>query len=290
MTSTKAFLSRSMMSASERAMGRFMRNADGHEGGAPPANNEGGTPPADAPKSPESVLFPKEGEPKAADPAGDKKPDDAPADWKEYVNDPTKSEAENTAAKAEHDKTKPKADAKDAADTVPEDGKYQLTMPEGVEVDQALLDAVSPRFKELGLTTKQAQALTDDFVKLQQQRLEDYAKTPAGAWSTAAHAYFQKNGTPDAWVDTAKADKTIGGDAWDATVKTSRRAVDQLGTPALKEYLEASGGGNHPELIRFMAKVGSMIKEDTPAAGGAGGQGKPADAAHVLFPSDVPKG
>jgi hypothetical protein len=39
-----------------------------------------------------------------------------------------------------------------------------------------------------------------------------------------------------------------------------------------------------------MAKVGAMIKEDSPATGGAGGDGKPAEAAHVLFPNDKPKG
>jgi hypothetical protein len=66
--------------------------------------------------------------------------------------------------------------------------------------------------------------------------------------------------------------------------------VDRLGTPALKEYLNASGGGNHPELIRFMAKAGAMIAEDNPASGGAGGAGKPAEAAYTLFPSDAPKG
>lgn len=294
MIKTDTILRRSMMSASERVMGRFMRNADGHADPAPKA----GDPPADPSASPETVLFPKEGEQKPDASAGDKKPEDKPADgekpaeWKEYVNDPAKSEADNAAAKVEHDKTKPADDkAKDAAlDAVPDDGKYALTMPEGIEVDQEMLDAVSPRFKELGLTTRQAQALTDDFVKLQQKRAEDYAGKPEGQWSMAAYQYFQKNGTPDKWADTAKADKDIGGDKWDATTTTAMRAIRQFGTPALTDYFEASGAGNHPELIRFMAKVGSMIKEDTPAIGGAEGHGKPADPAHRLFPDDAPKG
>jgi hypothetical protein len=33
-----------------------------------------------------------------------------------------------------------------------------------------------------------------------------------------------------------------------------------------------------------------MISEDKPATGGAEGKGKPAEAAHVLFPNDAPKG
>ena len=92
------------------------------------------------------------------------------------------------------------------------------------------------------------------------------------------------------WADDAKADKEIGGDKWDGTVKSAQRAINTLGTPALKEYLQASGGGNHPELIRVFAKVGGLIKEDSPPSDGPGGHGKPADPAHVLFPNDAPKG
>jgi hypothetical protein len=261
----------------------ILRNAEGGSGAAGGEGGEGGTKPA------ETVLFPNEGgeggdKTPADGSAGDPPKDDASAaggDWKEYTPDPAKSDEENAAAKVEHDKTKPagkddKDKKDDPADKVPEDGKYALTMPEGVEVDQELLDAVSPEFKSLGLTTKQAQALTDKFIATQQARAEKQAE----GWSNT----LQK------WVDDAKADKDIGGTKWDATVKDSRRAVDRLGTPELREYLNASGGGNHPELIRFMAKVGSMIKEDNPAAGGAEGAGKPVEAAHRLFPNDAPKG
>lgn len=250
-------LKRSMMTPIERSMGRFMRAPD-HDAGA-----------GDPPAAPESVLFPAEaapaaGDPPAADPAGE---------WKEYEPDAAKSDEENAAAKVEHDKTKPAAT--DPADTVPADGKYALTMPEGVEVDQALLDELGPEFKELGLTTAQAQKLADKFIASQQAKAEKQGETWAGTISK--------------WADDAKADKDIGGDKWDGTVSASRRAVDKLGTPELREYLNASGGGNHPELIRFMAKVGSMLKEDSPAGGGEGGS-KPAEPAHLLFPSDAPKG
>lgn len=256
----------SMMTPAERRLGRFMRAPDGHGDG-------GGDPPAAA----ETVLFPNEGdkasEQNATETVGDKSTDQTAGDWKEYEPDASKSDEENAAAKAEHDKTKPAA--ADPADTVPEDGKYTLKMPDGVEVDQALLDELGPEFKELGLTTAQAQKLADKFIASQQAKAEKQGE----AWAN----------TIGKWADDAKADKEIGGDKWDGTVSASRRAVDTLGTPALKEYLNASGGGNHPELIRFMAKVGSMIKEDSPAGGGDGGS-KPAEPAHLLFPSDAPKG
>lgn len=245
-------------------------NAEGGAGGAAdPA-------PAAAPEA-GSVLFPTD---KPADPpAGDQKPADPAAppagEWKEYQDDPAKSAEENAAAKAEHDKTKP-APADDPAAKVPEDGKYDLKMPDGVDLDTELAEALGPEFKELGLTHAQAQKLVDKYIGIQQARAgkqsEDFGKIVEG------------------WADTAKKDPEIGGDKWDGSVLAARRAVDRLGTPALKEYLNASGGGNHPELIRFMAKAGAMIAEDNPASGGAGGAGKPAEAAYTLFPSDAPKG
>lgn len=250
---------------------------------APEGVDGGGA--GDAPAA-ESVLFPDENKPAddaaavaavaaAADGEGDK----GAVDWKEYANDPAKTADENAALKLEHDKTKPAAGddkAKDADDAVPADGKYTLAMPEGVEVDQPLLDAITPTLIAKGFTGKEAQALVDEFIKVQTDRIGKQGEN----WAT----------TISGWVDTAKADKDIGGDKWDATVASATRATNALGTPALKEYLNASGGGNHPELIRFMAKVGAMIKEDNPAVGGAEGKGKPVDPAHILFANDAPKG
>lgn len=260
-------------------MSMVLRNADGGSGAA---GGEGG----EGDKTPESVLFPDENKP-ADPPAGDSPKEGeggdkgAGDDWKEYENDPAKSEAENAAAKAEHDKTKPagkddKDKKPDPLDTVPENGEYVLTMPEGVEVDKELLGELSADFKAKGMTTREAQGLADKFIKVQQDR----AAKQAEAWSE----------TVAKWVDDAKADKEIGGAKWDGTVSNAQRAVKTLGTPALAEYLNATGGGNHPELIRFMAKVGPMIKEDNPAAGGAEGAGKPVETAHILFKNDAPKG
>lgn len=196
------------------------------------------------------------------------------ADRTEYTPDPNRSQDENDRLKAEHDQAK--ADENGPANQVPVDGKYALAMPQGVEVDQELLDAVGPEFKSLNLTNGQAQKLADSFLKIQQER----AVKQSEAWASRVNG----------WVSEARSARDIGGDKWEGTVSDARRAVDTLGTPGLKNYLNASGGGNHPEMIRLFAKVGHLIKEDNPANDSAHGYGKPADRAHVLFPNDVPKG
>lgn len=208
-------------------------------------------PPAPAPETPEAPAAAADGE------------------WKDYEPDPAKSDEENAAAKLDHDKKHP-------LNQVPEDGKYNLTMPEGIELDTALLDGISPTLKELNLSHGNAQALVDKFIETQKSKAEAQTK----AWGE----------TVAGWQETAKKDPEIGGAKWDDTVRASTSAVRRFGTPALTEYLEASGAGNHPEIIRLMAKVGSMIAEDNPAIsenpGGKGGK----DASARLYPDDTPKG
>jgi len=238
---------------------------------APEGGSGGGdTPPAPAPADPGSVLYPDDpaaGDPPPADPNA------APAEWKEYVPDAAKSDAENAAAKAEHDKTKP---ADDPGSKVPEDGKYDLKMPDGVELDTELAGALGPEFKELGLTNAQAQKLVDKYIETQQAR----AKAQGEGWAN----------TVAGWVETAKTDPEIGGAKWEGTVKVASGVVGRFGTDALKEYLNASGAGNHPEMIRFMAKVGAVIGEDKPAISETPGRQVAADRAEIMYPDDKPKG
>lgn len=219
---------------------------------------------------------------------GEGQGDGGAAEWKEYENDPAKSDEENAAAKAEHDKTKPQADA---GDTVPEDGKYDLKMPEGVELDSELADALMPEFKAAGLTGKQAQAMVDKFIATQQAR----GTKQSEAWSQ----------TVQGWADTAKADNDIGGTRWDDTVKTAVGFMGEFTTEAGRDYLNATGAGNHPEMIRMARNAGKAMAdlraenarlkqqlsgEDNPAIGGAGGSGKPAEPENILFPTEGKKG
>ncbi|HEY7824054.1 MAG TPA: hypothetical protein VIG24_14530 [Acidimicrobiia bacterium] len=229
--------------------------------------------PVDAPVADAgSVLYPDDQAPADTQATDETPPADEGA-WKEYEPDPERSDEENAAAKAEHDAAKP---ADDPADTVPEDGKYDLKMPDGVEVDQALLDEIGPEFKELGLTTKQAQSLADKFIAAQEAK----GKAQADGWSK----------TVADWVDTAKADPEMGGAKWDSTVKAASGVVGKFGNDGLKEFLNASGAGNHPEMIRFMAKVGAVISEDNPAISENPGKMTPRDSAAILYPDDQPKG
>ncbi|MBS1165339.1 MAG: hypothetical protein H6R00_1364 [Proteobacteria bacterium] len=173
------------------------------------------------------------------------------------------------------DEAKDEAGAIDPADEVPEDGRYDFGLPEGMAIDEKLAEAMSPVLKDIGLTRGQAQALAGALAAHRQ------AEAGAGAKEWAD--------IQTGWVASARKDAEIGGARWDASVAVAQGALARFGTPGLKAFLTESGGGNHPEVIRFMARVGSAIAEDRPESGGAGA-GRPIDAAHLLFPSDKPKG
>ncbi|MCR0998664.1 peptidase [Serratia rubidaea] len=211
---------------------------------APADGGDGGAPAAaDTP----AADAPQAGS--ADQPAGEDKPaDDKPAD------SPDKDKADK-AGKENGDKPE-KGDKPSAPE------KYEFSAPEGQELDANALSVFEPIAKELGLSQEQAQKLVDIYPQLQQQQAEAWSKQVAD------------------WGEQVKADKEIGGDNFNASVGAAQRALDQFGNPELREYLEASGLGNHPALVRFCAKVGKSMAEDSIVMPNNGGQ---LSAAEVLF-------
>lgn len=146
-----------------------------------------------------------------------------------------------------------------------------FTLPEGVELDEKLMNEVKPLFEEVGMTKDQAQKFVDLHAKVVQE----------GARQQAEQFSELVNG----WQKQAKADKEFGGDKFDENVGVARSAVDKLGTPEFKQLMEDHGVGNHPEMIRFMWNVGKLMKEDTP--GQSGGPSTPQkDRVSILYPND----
>ncbi|WP_154058962.1 peptidase, partial [Pseudescherichia vulneris] len=145
--------------------------------------------------------------------------------------------------------------------------KYEFKTTEGQELDTAALEQFEPIARELNLTNEQAQKMVDLYGT---QILPMVQKQQAEAW--------QK--TTEQWAADVKADKEIGGDKLTANIGVAQRALETFGTPDLKEYLNASGLGNHPELIKVFVKVGKAMSEDGMVTGKESGQ---RTAAEVLY-------
>ena len=162
----------------------------------------------------------------------------------------------------------PKEGDKPAAPVVPE--KYEFKAPEGTALDPAAVEAFTPIAKELGLTNDQAQKLVD--LQLAQSTQAQQAYT-AGIKAML-----------DGWTEQSRTDKEFGGAKFQENVGVASAALDKFGTNALRKALDDSGMGNHPEVVRFLWKVGQTMKEDGMASGATGGGSAPRNAANILFP------
>ena len=180
-----------------------------------------------------------------------------------------KSKAEVKAAKeAEAKGPKDAEDGDKGTDGAPTE-YADFTVPEGMEVDGSALEAFAPVAKELNLTQKQAQKVVD----LQSAFVQKNIEAQQVAWAK----------TQEDWRAAVKADTEVGGDAMDEKVALAKKALDKVGTPELRALLDATGTGNNLEFIRFFARVGGIIGDDTMDFGGASSEG-PTDPAKILFP------
>ena len=83
--------------------------------------------------------------------------------------------------------------------------------------------------------------------------------------------------------EDSKSDSEFGGDGFNENIAAAKSALDKFGTPELTKLMDDFGVGNHPEMIRFMVRVGRQTMEDVP--GGGAPQGDSKSAVDVLYPT-----
>ncbi|HHI1671713.1 TPA: peptidase [Klebsiella quasipneumoniae] len=193
-------------------------------------------------------------------PAGNPASPEAASDATENGDDPKKTDE----GKAPDDGNQEGKKDDGKPDGAPE--KYEFTAAEGVDLDTEALKDFEPVARELNLTNEQAQKLVDAYPKI----LAGVQQRQAEAWQAQT----------EEWAATVKADKEIGGDKLTANLGVAQRALDTFGTPELKEYLNGTGLGNHPELVKAFVKVGKAMSEDGVVTGKESGQ---RSAAEVLY-------
>jgi hypothetical protein len=160
-----------------------------------------------------------------------------------------------------------KADAKDAADTVPDkpDG-YAITFEKDTAVDTQLLGEFQKTAHELGISQEKAQKLASFY--------EAQAKKAGTAFEAAQQASLEKART-----------------GWEAEIQSrpnfaqerehARSALRQYGDAELYALIDQTNLGSHPKMWDFLAKIGKELAEP-------GFRGKdarnPQSAADILYP------
>lgn len=130
------------------------------------------------------------------------------------------------------------------------EAEFSFDAPEGFEVNPQDMDAFKAIAKEAKLSQPAAKKLMELAVQREAQKLEKHQETI------------------QAWTDSVKADKEIGGDKLADTLAVAKKAVD-LGPPELKEFLNSSGLGNHPLFVRWAHTIGKALSEDAIVKGEA---------------------
>ncbi len=127
-------------------------------------------------------------------------------------------------------------------------GELELKFPEGMQVDAKMLDGFKAIAKEAGLKPEAAQKIADLYAQQQS------AQTKAAEEAMAA--------TQQQWAEALQSDPEIGGAQFETTKALAQKVIRQFGTPELRSFLERTGLGNEPSLVKFVTKVGRAMSED----------------------------
>lgn len=136
---------------------------------------------------------------------------------------------------------------------------YEFTrpeLPEGIPYDEEAEAAFREEMHNLGLTKAQAEKLFakhGEHLGAAFKRIEE-ARTQAH--NEAVQALTQDWG---------------GEEAFQANAELAIRAVEQFGGPELKQFLDQSGLGDNPMLIRAFYNIGKALSDDTFVPGASRG-------------------
>lgn len=183
-------------------------------------------------------------------PAEEKPPEETPA-----ADDKTK--------KPDDKKVDDKGDQTKDKNSPPE--KYDLKLPANSPVDPSRLEKIAAEAKAKGLSQEQAQELVEREHTVVNDLVESH------------------NAKVQTWLQESTNDKEIGGPDINRNIELAKRVVDTYGSPLLKQYLDASGFGQHPELLRLFVRIGKAHGEDRLVRGGGNPQPAKKSAADLLF-------
>lgn len=165
-------------------------------------------------------------------------------------------------------------------------------LPEGMEIDKGLLDAVTPVAKELGLSNKGlskiAQVYAEQLPQITERvtgAIEQQVVAQRSAWEQEAEAAIKANG---AELKNAVGE-TLSFDAKDKShvLKTAAKALDKLAPQGFRDWLKETGLSVHPQMVAFAYQAGKAIAEDTDLETSETGAAKPKSRVEKYYPNSA---
>lgn len=125
---------------------------------------------------------------------------------------------------------------------------YEITAPEGVQVDKDQLKEFTDFANEMKLPKDKAEAFSHKFAKAQFDAVQRQIAT---------------------WRAETEADTEIGGPKYAENVGVAKKALQKFGGDEVLEVLDKTGLGNHKAIIRTFLKVGKAMSDDVVATQGS---------------------
>lgn len=151
--------------------------------------------------------------------------------------------------KTEGDEKKPEGEKEKKPEGAPE--QYaDFSAPEGLSYDEQFIGTFKDAAKQLNLSQEKAQYLLDKCAPVLAQRQVEQIKAVS-----------------DQWAERTKTDPEIGGENWTRASSDIARVRDKFGINAdgkmdsdIQEFMQTPIG-NHPGLLKLLARVGRAFGE-----------------------------
>lgn len=131
----------------------------------------------------------------------------------------------------------------------------KVELPKGIELDQPLIDAVTPVLIEAKVPQELASKLVDAQVK-HLAKVEEKREADFKAWMAENVTNYQ-NTLKKEWAGN-----------YDANLAIAQKGMARIaGSPEMKKLLDDTGLGNHPLFVKAFFEVGRMVSEDKPPNG-----------------------
>lgn len=175
----------------------------------------------------------------------------------------------NPLAVQQEEKTEEQAEEK-KPETVQSEGapeQYgEFKAPEGVELNAAVVDCFKGVAKKLNLSQTKAQEVIDEISPIMAAQQVEMIKQVSAQW-----------------LEASKKDPEIGGSKYDASIQKALKVRDRFGKTSAGSYdpdiaaLFSLPVGSHPGFIKFLARIGDAISEDSAPKGQPSGRITPQD-------------
>ncbi len=156
--------------------------------------------------------------------------------------------------------------------------EFKVEAPKDSPLASTTVEKLTAWAKEAKVPQAEAQKLVEAL----------HAESVAGQTAAKAKAETDYKALYKTWGDELKADKEVGGDNLAQSLTQAKRTLRVFATAEERAFLEATPFGNHPVLVKILARAGSKLSEDGYIGGGTNPPA-PKTAAQTVYGNDHTK-